>query len=212
MMEVEEIRCFQHCDREKNILCFSVPLVCPLCGTDLTQSRLRIPPYLISLPFTDASNTKCCIVIKPTIGHFLFDLNNDSNLHIGLTNSLGVVYEFDERGVVKDDKNWTYCLCVELIDGQEQLECDWDQGLELFTKDSSLNREFYDENLNNCFDFVIEFLRWIGLVRKYPCLTNRSSFCEQMIVSATARAGKYISLYRQIKNFGVVIQNVSHVG
>ncbi|XP_045199596.2 MKRN2 opposite strand protein-like [Mercenaria mercenaria] len=206
-MELGEIRCFQHCDRKQNILCFIVPIICPLCGQDLTQSRLRIPPYIIESPFTEADITQCSLVIKPTIGHFLYDFSNNSNLHIGLTDSSGNVYEFDERGVTVGDKTWTHCLSIKILDEHEQLENKWDHSLEQFANEKLWKKECYDENSQNCFDFVLHFLQCFELDRQYSCLVDKSVFCEKMILPATRRAGKYITLYKQIEESQVVIQN-----
>jgi hypothetical protein len=211
-MEVHDIRCFQHCDREKNIVCFNVPLICPLCDKDLTKSRLRIPPYIIETPFIMAEHSSCSLVIKPTVGHFLSDFTDSSNLHIGLTDSDGKVHEFDERGITVGDRSWTHCLCVKILDDNDQLEEEWDTSLVKFINDRLWKKEFYQENSHNCYDFVVRFLRHLGLDRHYSCLVDRSIFCEKMIVPVTHRAGKYISLYRQIQKSGLVIQKVGCPG
>ena len=206
-MEVQEIKCFQHCDRDKNLLCFTVPLTCPLCAEDLTRSRLRIPPYIIEAPFNAAEYSPCCLVIKPTVGHFLSDFTDNSNLHIGLTDSEGKVHEFDERGVSVGDESWTHCLSVKLLNDYDQLQNEWDQCFIKIIDDRLWKKENYDENSHNCYDFVLCFLRRVGLDRQYSCLIDKSIFCKKMIVPVTLRAGKYISLYRKIQESQIVIQN-----
>lgn len=204
-MEGKDIRCFQHCDRKKNILCFSVPQICPLCGGDTTQTEMRIPPYLIESPFTDARYSQCSILVKPTIGHFLYSFDNSSDLHIGVSNSSGVVYEFDERGVVVGGDNWSCCLTVDLQNIDTEL---WDKEIEIFGNERKWSAYSYNEAFLNCYDFVIGFLRSFGLESVYPCLRDKLEFCEKMILPVTSRAGKYISLYRTIEASGYVIQHI----
>ena len=207
-METPDIRCFQHCDRQKNVLCFSVPKLCPICDRGTSESAMRIPPYLIESPFTDGSYTQCAILVKPTIGHFLFDFSNQSDLHISLTNSRGQIYEFDKRGVTVGRNDWSCCLSVYLeCTDSSNMEM-WDSTLDKFRTEHTWRMDRYDESTHNCYDFVIGFLRDSGVQRMYPCLKDKVAFCEEMIVPVTTRAGKYISLYRTISTDGYVIQNV----
>ncbi|KAL4220389.1 MKRN2 opposite strand [Mactra antiquata] len=207
-MDVEEIRCFQHCERDQNILCFSIPHQCPVCGHDTRTTQLRIPPYVIQSPFTDAQCTQCSIVIKPTVGHFLHEFTDKSNLHIGLTDSQGTVYEYDERGVTVGDTTWNYCLRVILHSVDGVTSPDWDRILKHCVNERLWKQEYYDESLHNCFDFVLFCLRKMGLDRDIPCLIDRSLFCQQLIIPETIKAGKYISLYREIVKNGLVVQKV----
>lgn len=210
-MDVQEIKCFQHCDKDKNILCFMVPVICPLCGADMTKSQLRIPPYIVDSPFTDARHTSSSLVIKPTMGHFLYDFDNGSNLHIGVTDSNGCVYEFDERGVTIGDNRWGHCLSLNTFvsNYRETFEEEWDKTLQEFAKDVRWRKERYDQNLHNCYDFVLEFLNYFGLAEQFPCLRDRSLFCKEMILPVTVKAGKYISLYRELDKCEIVIKEIS---
>lgn len=71
MTGVQDVKCFQHCDRHRNIFCFSLPVVCPLCGEDVAITPCRIPPYVVPSPLRDARYHSCSVIIKPTIGTFL---------------------------------------------------------------------------------------------------------------------------------------------
>ncbi|GFR00883.1 MKRN2 opposite strand protein [Trichonephila clavata] len=62
---------------------------------------LIIPPFRIPYPFRDAAKEPNSIVIKPTYGDFLNNYRNSSDLHIGVTDSTGFIYEYDVNGVVK---------------------------------------------------------------------------------------------------------------
>jgi len=205
-----EIRCFQHCSRDWNILCFTIPDVCPLCGHDTMTTEMRIPPYLIQSPLTDANTTQCCVVIKPTIGCFLTDYTNQSNLHIAVTNTAGVVYEFDERGVTVGGSDWTQCLRVNVLGIlSETVYKKCDETLAIMAQNETWTKEKYNEFSHNCYDFVMQFLRNISNVVKTGCLESRSLFCEQVIVPVTSKAGKYISMYRTVATDGYIIQRVT---
>lgn len=204
IMEGKEIHCFQHCNKTKNILCFTVPPLCPLCGADTTQTEMRIPPYLIESPFTNGSYTQCAILVKPTIGHFLHSFDNSSDLHIGVTDSRGYIYEYDERGVTVGRDGWSCCLSIELSDIDMK---SWDTKLSRIWTGSNWTTDMYNEVTHNCYDYVLEFLRTIGLQCVYQCLRNRVEFCQELIVPRTSKAGKYISLYRDISKDGFVVQN-----
>lgn len=207
-LETNDIRCFQHCSKEWNILCFQVPVACPLCHQKVIDSPMRIPPFIIDSPFTSAEYNSCSIVIKPTFGSFLLDFNNGSNLHIGVTTSSGVVVEFDERGVTKGDNSWTQCLGINLWSNLEtSVISEWDRVLDEIFRDWYWSKERYEESSNNCFDFVARILqRSDEIVEKYPCVLDRSSLCRDLIVPRTRKAGQYISMYRNIVQQGYVLQ------
>ncbi|KAL3891616.1 hypothetical protein ACJMK2_003871 [Sinanodonta woodiana] len=203
----EDIRCFQHCQREVNILCFRVPDFCPICKADVRKSASRIPPYLITSPFTNAAQTQYSVVIKPTIGTFLRDYTNQSNLHVGVTDSHGTVYDYDEDGVNINSQGWEKCVVLELtqhISGEFMKR--WDEKLLGFSQHSDWTKYRYDESSWNCFDFVIQFLQALGMDQVYPQIRNRSSFCQDFVQPKTYKAAQYITLYRDIKQLSYVCQ------
>lgn len=71
-----DIMCWQHCDKLTNILCFSVPPVCPLCHYNTTHSPSRIPPYKLPSPLTNAGESPVSLVVRPTVGTFLRYVDN----------------------------------------------------------------------------------------------------------------------------------------
>lgn len=209
-MGEQAIKCFQHCTREKNILCFTIPLVCPLCSQDTVTTAMRIPPFIIDSPFVSAYSTQCCVVIKPTRGSFLEDFTNQSNLHVGVTNSRGVVYEFDERGITVGAKDWNQCIRIRVIlndSADEVMYGTWDEQLSDFVMNQCWTRTCYNEVTHNCYDFVLYFLRTQELKDVNECLSDRSSFCVSFILPKTQKAGKYISIYREIVAKCYVLQD-----
>ena len=107
-----EILCFQHCD-SKAFCIDRLPDKCPMCGAALADSHLKLPPFRVPNPFTSlhcsgdktavavssrgASRAQCKVVIRPSFGtgDFLHDYNSKGNLHIGVTDSRGDVFEYD---------------------------------------------------------------------------------------------------------------------
>ena len=63
--------CFQHCRKDINVICFSLPKSCPVCENDIGNSRLLVPLYRLPNPFSGAELSPHCLLIKPTKGSFL---------------------------------------------------------------------------------------------------------------------------------------------
>ncbi|KAB7507682.1 MKRN2 opposite strand protein, partial [Armadillidium nasatum] len=180
------IVCYEHCALGR-LFAFTLPPNCDLCGADLEDAPLAQPPFRVPYPFVRASQVPCCIVIKPTRGDFLHDYRNNSNLHIGVTDSEGRVYEYDFEGLHSDGAaSWIQCLAVPIISSNTNDTPDpvWKE---------------YRENFYNCYTFVIKFLRALrppSFCTKDLCKT---SFCDAFIVPVTSSAAKYISVYRSLR-------------
>lgn len=156
-----------------------------------------------------AQDHPCSVVIKPTKGDFLNDYQNRNNLHIGITNSKGFVLEYDSKGLHRDRTlNWNQCIVVNLnsaIDPDVASDPDWpeywDSCLEQVAQQNltwTLDR--YDSQEHNCFAFVLAFLRSIKQNPLSLHANNKVDFCAHYVLPKTTLAGKYICLYRKIKN------------
>ncbi|XP_060069977.1 MKRN2 opposite strand protein-like [Ylistrum balloti] len=202
------VRCFQHCDRTQNILCFSIPLICPLCGRSTTETESRIPPYVLPSPFVQAQKHPFAIIIKPTLGTFLQNYTDASNLHIGLTDSQGVTFDYDEEGVNINAPGWDQCVSIEMIQTSGDFSSEWDLTLRRLSKSDLWTKYRYHEDEYNCFDFVIQFLWKVRLHHVNPALRSKSALCQELVVQQTRRAGQYISIYRHIHSHGYLCQMV----
>lgn len=63
----------------------------------------------------------------------------------------------------------------------------------------------YHEEKHNCYTFVLTFLRALDYGTLSIAAANRTSFCERFIVPRTTAAGKYISLYRKLRDVGFYV-------
>ncbi|KAK9694669.1 protein of unknown function (DUF4796) [Popillia japonica] len=158
------------------VFCFSLPDNCPVCNADLSEANFSLLPFRVPYPFVRASQHPCAVVIKPTAGDFLNDYYNSMDLHIGLTTSSGTIVEFDKHGLRRHrSSHWGQCLLL----GQA----------------SSPWVEHWDNTLMQSLDY--------GNLSK--AASNRTVFCEKFIVPRTTSAGKYISLYRKLKDNGYYV-------
>jgi len=194
------ILCFQHCDKKVKVFCFALPKTCQLCGADLYTSELRIPPFRIPYPFTKAVLQPCAVAIRPTLGDFLHHYQNSTDLHIGVTDSQGIVYEYDKNGLKNNDTTrWSQCLAIQIVQQPDSKWREyWDYTLEIVSQQDRWISERYKEDDHNCYTFVLAFLRTLQLKSINKAVLNKMDFCREYILPRTISAGKYISLYRKL--------------
>jgi len=203
---IPNLMCFQHCVKNVNVFCFVLPALCPMCGEDLSTADLRIPPFRVALPFSTASNNPHHVVLKPTNGNFLRDYKNGQLLHVGLTDSRGRVYEFDERGLTCDDANgWTQCLAASI----RRLEpCDIDEIdriLSTTVSSPAWKAEKYNEELYNCFDYVLYVVNAASSGQP----SSKTSFVSDLICPLISKAMQVVALYRATDKNGFHISHNS---
>ena len=196
MSVFKDLRCFQHCQKGVDLICFALPAYCPLCGQCTATTECRIPPYVLPSPIVSSQKASRAIVLKPTDGDFINNYERACDLHIGVTDSHGVVYDFDEKGL-KSGSIWPHCLTVSNL-GMPQ---EWDEALHYICSLQQLwTPQRYNENGWNCFDFVLYFM---GLLKNANRM-SRDEFCNRFLVDKTKRAEQYIHLYRQALATGCV--------
>ncbi|XP_001192106.3 MKRN2 opposite strand protein [Strongylocentrotus purpuratus] len=204
---------FQHCDPLNHILCFNKVLqVCPICRLRLDDGTAEFPLPPVRLPsvLVNAVTKPYCLVIKPTHGSFLQSYMPGHFLHAGISNSKGVVYNFDEKGIHQDSSSWEQCVVIPLLGCHDyEMKQEWDAELHQFSMPSGWTPERYQDEVHNCFDFVVGFLNHIEYnqtVRRIPRTITRQELCEDYIVSMTTKAAQLISIHHAIRQDGYVIQ------
>lgn len=209
------IICFQHC--QSKIFAIDALAKCPECGTDLIQGNgdnaFRMIPFRLPYPFVDPHQHPCSIVLRPTNGDFLNDYFNAMNLHIAITTSTGTIVEFDHHGWLETGTQcsrqssplWIQSLVVDSVPVAWHEH--WDTVLRDMksTAAQQWTAKLYNEDRYNCYTFVLEFLQRLQYGTLSEAAQNRSTFCEQYIIPRTTAAGKYISLYRKIRDHGFYV-------
>lgn len=195
----------------------------PFCERSLHQSplalkppshpdslSLSIPPFRLPSPFRRGYNHPRHLLIRPSKGSFLHDYQMYDDLHIGITDSMGTVYDYSHGGINVRSKAWSQCLIINIPSSSSSA---WDEALNLHieqTKTSLYAEDAYDGEVNNCFDFVLDFLRSLSLnagseqteeKRTQTEETRRKTremFTKSQLLPAIERAMKYILVYRKL--------------
>ncbi|XP_076971211.1 MKRN2 opposite strand protein [Tamandua tetradactyla] len=191
---------FNHC--QKCIYGFGVPESCPLCGRAVGFRKLEEAPVSISNPFTNGHQEKCAFLLRPTQGTFLREYDGRSDLHVGITSTNGVVYNYNTQGVHRDDAGWEQSLSVPLLQpNMFGLMDQWDQYLEAFSASGAWLPHRYREDHHNCYSFTLAFINCI-LTTQGKKQLDKNEFTEQYVIPRTRTASKYIALYRAIEERG----------
>lgn len=198
---MENLRAFQHCKKNIDLVCFQLPDICPLCGQSTATTESRIPPYVLPSPLKSSHAAPRSIVLKPTNGDFICNYDKTCNLHIGITDKEGQVFDFDEYGL-KTSSMWNCCITIEDL----CWPIEWDNALKDVCNLPLWSSNRYKEGTWNCFDFVLNFLHLIKSISdsRQKAMT-REEFCDNFLVKKTKAAEHYIHLYRQALLNGYVI-------
>ncbi|XP_037685483.1 MKRN2 opposite strand protein [Choloepus didactylus] len=194
---------FNHC--KKSIYCFSVPEKCPLCQQEVGSRKLEEAPVSISNPFTNGHQEKCSFLLRPTQGTFLREYDGRSDLHVGITNTNGTVYNYDIQGIHRDEAGWEQTLSIPLLQpNMFGLMDQWDQYLEAFSASGAWLSHRYEEDHHNCYSFTLTFINCI-LTTEGKKQLDKDEFTEKYVVPRTKKASKYITLYRAIEEHGFYV-------
>ncbi|KAI1890408.1 hypothetical protein AGOR_G00153410 [Albula goreensis] len=218
---------FSHCD--KDIYCFSdynvcwEPSVhaftadcresksrlsrCPLCFQPLKFNLLEAP-VSIPCPFTNGHNSPYAFNIGSMCGPLHISEYDDSELHIGITNSKGVVYNYTLTGVRRDECGWEQCVSLQLApSGWSSLSDQWDAELEHFSSMALwAPQRFHEEREfgSRCYAFALTFINHMRTKAGKPCLT-RDEFTGNYVLPRIKITSKYVRVYQEISHNGFYV-------
>lgn len=189
------IICFKHCS-STSVFCKEVPERCPLCNSTISDYVLQ--PFRLPYPFVRADECPVSVVMRPSRGDFLNDYKITADLHIGIVDSNGHVYEFDTPGVIINDiSNWQNCLALKIVTGSAWTD-HWDGTIDTICKDDKWSSKNYNQETLNCFNFVLEFLK--QLKYKDAVFSSKEEFCSNFIIPKIQDALKFVTIYRRLKD------------
>ncbi|XP_053988266.1 MKRN2 opposite strand protein [Hylaeus anthracinus] len=188
------ILCFRHCCN-KSIFCKSVPKICPICQSSIANYNTE--PFLIPYPYTNAIYQPAAVVVRPSQGNFLNEYSILNDLHIGITNSQGIVHEYDKQGIIiNDHSKWTDCIALKIT--PICWDYHWDETLQAILKDNKWRSDNYDEVTMNCFNFVIEFIN--NLQYMNMIFISKENMCDKLILAKIQEAVKYNSVFKSLEH------------
>ncbi|XP_062977314.1 MKRN2 opposite strand protein [Elgaria multicarinata webbii] len=192
-----------HC--KKDIFGFFVPKHCPFCGQNLSYRRLDEAPVSIPNPFVNGHRQRWSFLLKPTAGTFLRGYDGSSDLHVGITNTNGLVYNYNAAGVNVAEYGWEQCVSVPLVQPDMYgLLYLWDTYLEQFSAAEIWLPHRYEEHMHNCYTYALTFINCVLSAQKKQQM-NRSEFTEKFLIPRTKKASKYITIYKEICKNGFCV-------
>ncbi|KAF7693208.1 MKRN2 opposite strand, tandem duplicate 1 [Silurus meridionalis] len=202
----ETIVKFRHCG--KDIYSFSKQQnVCPACHDHLILRILDAPVALPS-PFTNGHQTHCSFLIGATEGPWCLNEWSETELHVGLSDSTGLVYNYTLSGVQRDEHGWEQCVSIQLVPPyREDLKQLWDKELSHFSSLPAWTPERFHEERefgSCCYGFTLTFINHMrSLDSKAPL--SRNEFTSAYILSRMKHASMYIRVYEEISQNGFYI-------
>ncbi|XP_050184271.1 MKRN2 opposite strand protein [Myiozetetes cayanensis] len=180
------------------LYCRRAPARCPACGGALAAGGLSSAPVRLDCPFRPGHGQPRAFLVRPTRGAFLRGYDGSSDLHVGITDSRGVVYHYDQEGVHRAHCGWEQCICIPLVQPQSgQLLHHWDGLLEEFAEGEAWLPHRYDEQEHNCYTFALAFINHV-LSRQGKQPLSKEEFTERFVLPQSRRASRYLSLQREL--------------
>ncbi|KAM9681159.1 MKRN2 opposite strand protein isoform 3-T3 [Dama dama] len=145
---------------------------------------------------------------NPCLLHLTYtgrEYDGRSDLHVGITSTGGVVYNYTVHGVQRDEVGWEQSVSVPLLQpGLFGLLDQWDKYLEDFSATGAWLPHRYEEDHHNCYSYALAFINCVLATEGEEPL-DRDEFTEKFVVPRTRKASKYIMLYHAIEEQGFYV-------
>ncbi|KAM8799865.1 MKRN2 opposite strand protein [Eudromia elegans] len=195
----------RHCGPD--IFCRRVPERCPACGRPLHAAALPAAPVRLPSPFCRGHSQRGAFLLRPAGGAaFLGGYDGAGDLHVGISSSRGIVYNYDEEGIHRDEMGWEQCISVPLVQPDMfGLLHQWDKLLEEFSAGENWLPHRYEEHEHNCYTYALAFINSV-LTAQGKQHMSKSEFTEKFVIPQTKRASKYITLHQELmsKEFYII--------
>uniref|UniRef100_A0AAQ4NTS2 MKRN2 opposite strand protein-like C-terminal domain-containing protein n=1 Tax=Gasterosteus aculeatus aculeatus TaxID=481459 RepID=A0AAQ4NTS2_GASAC len=186
---------------EGDLLLLGAGVVSQLWGGAEGEQNCRRPPSASPRPSATGTKTSCCLLVAPAHDNHNREFDGTSDLHTGISNTSGVVYNYTSGGVGRDQSGWERCVSVPLVrPDMFHLLAQWDQYLDRFSDgpmwDPAWHR--FDEEQHNCFTFCLQFINSV-LAAEGRSPLSRETFTQSFILPRMRRVTKYTTLYQHIQ-------------
>ncbi|KAG7270858.1 hypothetical protein CRUP_032247 [Coryphaenoides rupestris] len=132
---------------------------------------------------------------------------NESELHVGISNSTGVVFSYTESGVQRQQHGWEQSLTIPLVTPSNHASPpllpgsvlrSWDRHLETFSSQDRWTTDRFDEVTHNCYTYCLGFINRVLEVGGRGPLTKQQ-FTERYVLPRTTAAARYTGLLQVLK-------------
>ncbi|XP_034811725.1 MKRN2 opposite strand protein isoform X2 [Pan paniscus] len=135
----------------------------------------------------------------------LREYDGRSDLHVGITNTNGVVYNYSAHGVQRDGEGWEESISIPLLQpNMYGMMEQWDKYLEDFSTSGAWLPHRYEDNHHNCYSYALTFINCVLMAEGRQQL-DKGEFTEKYVVPRTRLASKFITLYRAIREHGFYV-------
>ncbi|XP_032064720.1 MKRN2 opposite strand protein isoform X2 [Thamnophis elegans] len=150
---------------------------------------------------------------KAESAHHKRDYDGDSDLHVGITNTNGLVYNYNETGITIAEYGWEQCVSIPLVQPDMYgLLNQWDTYLGQFSATDIWLPHRYEECFHNCYTYALTFINCVLSAQKQQQM-NKNEFAEKFVIPRTRKASKYITIYKEIcKNGFYVVDHPAQKG
>ncbi|XP_067361487.1 MKRN2 opposite strand, tandem duplicate 1 isoform X2 [Channa argus] len=128
---------------------------------------------------------------------------NESELHVGISNSKGVVFSYTELGVLRQQVGWEQSIIVPLVaPGNDRML--WDTQLETFSNLNTWTGDRFQEQRefgSCCYGFALSYINHVMRSEGSEPIT-REHFTSQYILHRMEAASKYLSVYQDVCQHG----------
>ncbi|XP_066526881.1 MKRN2 opposite strand, tandem duplicate 1 [Hoplias malabaricus] len=177
---------------------------CPVCNESLAFGLLDAPVSL-PYPFTNGHTAPCSFLLGANDGPQFLGEWNDTELHVGVSNSNGLVYNYTLSGMQMDQCGWEQCVCIQLVPPwRDSLIASWDKELQLFSALSEWTPERFHEERefgSCCYGFALTFINHMRALDNKVSL-SRNEFTTSQVLPRMKRASMYIKVYEEILQSG----------
>ena len=189
MLAVEE---YEHCGTVAFLFAPSASPACSVCQSPAQRIGLHEVPV--------APAVKRAIVVRPT-GRSFRAYAPGCLLHVGVTDSRGAVFHFDERGLHEADKGWSEALSisVEMPYSDERWDADLASHVTIEKLRITLHR--YQQLSNNCYDFVLRFLNLLSYEQRADW--TKEQLARKLIAKPIEAVEAFIYVQEEISRKGI---------
>ncbi|XP_077386789.1 MKRN2 opposite strand, tandem duplicate 1 isoform X2 [Festucalex cinctus] len=175
MMELSDLLRFSHCGRTVFTAPSPAGLRCPECD-QAPRFSLAEAPVRVRAPVVNGHRTSCCFLV--TSRHGADGLSEEANceLHVGISNSEGVVLSYTESGVRRQQHGWEQSVAVPLVAPGDCIP-NWDTQLDRFAAMDTWTPDRFEEQRefgSCCYGFALGFINQLMMSQgKQPITRQR---------------------------------------